>query len=135
MKLNKTGFLFAFFLMILGACMNNNATDRKNNVEPHQTGYYEDQNRNNGTNMSTEPMRQDYAKWGKIALERTKEKYPNSTISDYQYDTRRVNADGTVIDFFDFIVTENRVEKDVKVKVLHDPDNGKLISVGFEEIS
>ncbi len=134
MKLTKTGFLFAFFLMILGACMNN-ANDRKNNVEPHQTGYYEDQNRNNRVNISTEPMRQDYAKWGKIALERTKEKYPNSAISDYQYDTRRVNADGTVIDFFDFIVTENNVEKDIKVKILHNPDNGKLISVGFEEIS
>lgn len=133
MKLNKTGFLFVFFLVILVACMNN-ANDQKNGHAPHQTGYDGNQTQNNRINVTNEP-RQDYAKWGKIALERTKEKYPNSIVSDYQYDTRRVNADGTVIDFFDFIITENKVEKDIKVKILHNPENGRLISVGFEEIS
>ncbi|MDM5340793.1 DUF3889 domain-containing protein [Fictibacillus enclensis] len=132
MKLTKTGFLFLFFLVILVACMNN-VNDGKNGMRSHQMNAPPS---NSGTpqNMNTS-MRQDYAKWGKIALERTKEKYPNSTISDYQYDTRRVNADGTVIDFFDFIITEHKVEKDIKVKVLHNASDGKLISVAFEEIS
>ncbi|MDN4524794.1 DUF3889 domain-containing protein [Fictibacillus fluitans] len=132
MKLTKTGFLFLFFSVMLVACMNS-VNDGKNGAKSHQMNSNQP---NSGTpqNMST-PMRQDYARWGKIALERTRERYPDSTISDYQYDTRRVNADGTVIDFFDFIVTQHDVEKDIKVKVLHNASDGKLISVAFEEIS
>ncbi|MGC4377363.1 DUF3889 domain-containing protein [Fictibacillus sp. Mic-4] len=132
MKRRNIGFLLLVLPLLVAGCATRNA--QKNEVGTRQIGYYEDVDRKSKVNVAPAPVsEEDYAKWGKLALQETKKKYPNSKVSDYRYDTRRINPDGTVIDFFNFIVTENAVTKDVRVSVMHDPDTDRLISITFEE--
>lgn len=132
--------IFIFFaligILVAGGCMNNDkkpteeSTDMRDNVENDRTKplnvQYNDQTPTDRTTV-------DYSKWGKMALAETKKKYPNSDVSDYQYDTRRVSPDGTISDFFDFTVDENGKKRLVKVGVMH--DDNKLIDMKFEEMN
>jgi Protein of unknown function (DUF3889) len=136
----KVFILFAVIAVFAAGCMNDDkkpmeeSRDMRNNVEQDlnkpQNVQYNDQS---PTNMDTTLEETDYAKWGKIALKETKEKYPDSRISDYQYDTRRVSPDGTITDFFDFTVIQDNKKRLVKVGVMH--TNERLIDMKFEEIS
>jgi hypothetical protein len=123
-------FTAAFLAASLTACGNNNFQKPMN--ESHQIGYYEDQNRNTRINTSTSLEEKDYAKWGKLALQKTKEKYPDSRISDYEYDTRLINPDGTIVDYFDFTVYQDHTRRLVKVGIAHTEED-KLIDIKFEE--
>lgn len=132
--------LFLYFaltaILVAGGCTNNDkkpteeSTDMRNNVENDRTKplnvQYNDQTPTDRTTV-------DYSKWGKMALAETKKKYPNSDVSDYQYDTRRVSPDGTISDFFDFTVNEDGKKRIVKVGVMHTED--ELVDMKFEELS
>lgn len=104
--------------------------DMRNNVEQDRNKplnvQYNDQTPADMTDV-------DYAKWGRMALEETKKKYPNSEVSDYEYDTRRVAPDGTITDFFDFTVLQDGKKRLIKVGVMH--TNEKLIDMKFEEMT
>jgi hypothetical protein len=126
-KLNLV--LIVFLAAGLTACANNT---KKPMNESQQIGYYQDQNRNTRINTSTSIEEKDYAKWGKLAIEETKQKYPDSRVSDYQYDTRMINPDGTIVDYFDFTVYQDNSKRLVKVGVAHTEDD-KLIDIKFEE--
>jgi hypothetical protein len=126
-KLNLV--LIVFLAAGLTACANNT---KKPMNESQQIGYYQDQNRNTRINTSTSIEENDYAKWGKLAIEETKQKYPDSRVSDYQYDTRMINPDGTIVDYFDFTVYQDNSKRLVKVGVAHTEDD-KLIDIKFEE--
>lgn len=136
----KLFILFAVIAVFAAGCMNNDkkpmeeSRDMKNNVEQDltkpQNVQYNDQS---PTNMGTALEEKDYAKWGKMALKETKDKYPNSRVSDYQYDTREVSPDGTITDYFDFTVYQDNTKRLVKVGVMHTED--KLMDMRFEEIS
>ncbi|MGM0805162.1 MAG: DUF3889 domain-containing protein [Bacillota bacterium] len=132
--------IFIFFaligILVAGGCMNNDkkpseeSTNMKNNVENDRTKplnvQYNDQTPTDRTTV-------DYSKWGKMALAETKKKYPNSDVSDYQYDTRRVSPDGTISDFFDFTVNDNGRKRVVKVGVMHTDE--KLVDMNVEELN
>ncbi|MET3726671.1 hypothetical protein ABID52_000252 [Fictibacillus halophilus] len=132
--------IFIFFaligILVAGGCMNNDkkpteeSTDMRDNVENDRTKplnvQYNDQTPTDRTTV-------DYSKWGKMALAETKKKYPNSDVSDYQYDTRRVSPDGTISDFFDFTVNEDGKKRLVKVGVMHTDE--KLIDMKVEELN
>ncbi|MBD7965069.1 DUF3889 domain-containing protein [Fictibacillus norfolkensis] len=132
--------LFLFFalttILVAGGCMNNDkkpteeSTDMRNNVEDKRMKplnvQYNDQTPTDRTTV-------DYSKWGKMALAETKKKYPNSDVSDYQYDTRRVSQDGTISDFFDFTANEDGKKRIVKVGVMHTDE--KLVDMKFEELN
>ncbi|MED1862633.1 DUF3889 domain-containing protein [Fictibacillus nanhaiensis] len=133
----KLIILFALIgILVAGGCMNNDkkpteeSTDMRNNEESDRTKplsvQYNDQTPTDRTTV-------DYGKWGKMALAETKKKYPNSDVSDYQYDTRRVSQDGTISDFFDFTVNENGKKRLVKVGVMHTDE--KLVDMKFEELN
>jgi Protein of unknown function (DUF3889) len=136
----KLFILFAVIAVFAAGCMNNDkkpveeSRDMRNNVEQDltkpQNVQYNDQT---PTNMDTALEEKDYAKWGKMALKETKDKYPNSRVSDYQYDTREVSPDGTITDYFDFTVYQDNTKRLVKVGVMHTED--KLMDMRFEEIS
>lgn len=121
-------------------CMNNDkkpteeSTDMRNNVENDRTKplnvQYNDQT---PADMDSSLTHKDYAKWGKMALAETKEKYPNSRVSDYQYDTRNISPDGTITDTFDFTVYQKDRKHLVKVGVMH--DDKSLIDMKFEEMN
>ncbi len=132
--------IFIFFaligILVAGGCMNNDkkpteeSTDMRDNVENDRTKplnvQYNDQTPTDRTTV-------DYSKWGKMALAETKKKYPNSDVSDYQYDTRRVSPDGTISDFFDFTVNEDGKKRLVKVGVMHTDE--KLVDMKVEELN
>ena len=132
--------LFLFFasiaILVAGGCMNNDkkpteeSTNMRNNVEDERMKplnvQYNDQTPTDRTTV-------DYSKWGKMALAETKKKYPNSDVSDYQYDTRRVSPDGTISDFFDFTVNEDGKKRIVKVGVMHTDE--KLVDMKIEELN
>jgi Protein of unknown function (DUF3889) len=136
----KLFILFAVIAVFAAGCMNNDkkpveeSRDMRNNVEQDltkpQNVQYNDQT---PTNMDTTLKEKDYAKWGKMALKETKDKYPNSRVSDYQYDTREVSPDGTITDYFDFTIYQDNTKRLVKVGVMHTED--KLMDMRFEEIS
>jgi Protein of unknown function (DUF3889) len=136
----KVFILFAVIAVFAAGCLNDDkkpmeeSRDMRNNVEQDlnkpQNIQYNDQS---PTNMDTTLEKTHYAKWGKMALQETKEKYPDSRISDYQYDTRRVSPDGTITDYFDFTVFQDDQKRLVKVGVMH--TNDKLIDMKFEEMS
>ncbi|MFD1359276.1 DUF3889 domain-containing protein [Fictibacillus halophilus] len=132
----KVLILIVIIGVLAAGCMNNDkkpveeSRDMRNNVEQDRDKplnvQYNDQTPTNMTQV-------DYAKWGKMALEETKKKYPNSRVSDYQYDTRRVAPDGTITDYFDFTVYQDNTKRLVKVGVMH--DDNKLMDMKFEEMS
>jgi hypothetical protein len=124
--------LTVIFVIFATGCMKKD--EKKPMQESQDMGYYEDQSRTNPMNMGTDVNKNDYAKWGKMALKETQKKYPDSQISDYQYDTRRVSPDGTITDWFDFTVDQGMKEHLVKVGVMHTEDD-KLIDMKFEERS
>ncbi|RZT21210.1 DUF3889 domain-containing protein [Fictibacillus sp. BK138] len=131
----KVLILFMVVAVFAAGCMNNDkkpveeSRDMRNNVENDRDKplnvQYNDQTPTGMTQV-------DYAKWGKMALEETKKKYPESRVSDYQYDTRRIAPDGTITDYFDFTVFQKNKKHLVKVGVMHDDE--KLIDMKFEEM-
>ncbi|WNB92308.1 DUF3889 domain-containing protein [Bacillus sp. NEB1478] len=130
MKQKATIFMIIFALFLSVGCMKKE--DKKTSMPKRENmGTYDAQNRNTPLNVDTNLSRKDYAKWGKLALEETKKEYPNSRISDYQYDVRRIAPDGTITDWFDFTVYQKNRKHLVKVGVMHSED--KLIDYKFEE--
>ena len=132
MKQKATIFMIIFALFLSAGCMKKE--EKKTSMQKTQNmGTYDAQNRNTPLNVDTNLSSKDYAKWGKMALEETKLEYPNSRISDYQYDVRRVAPDGTITDWFDFTVFQGKRKHLIKVGVMHSDE--KLIDYKFEERS
>lgn len=73
-----------------------------------------------------------YVKWGKIAMTKTKEKYPNSEIIDYLH-VGRENQDSTSIEKFKLIVKDDNKEIGVFVHLTFDTRTERLLSVNMEE--
>jgi hypothetical protein len=123
--------LMVIFVIFSTGCMKKDG--KKPTQQSQDMGYYQDQNRTTPLNADTNLSKKDYAKWGNMALKETQKKYPNSRISDYQYDTRQVSPDGTITDWFDFTVFQDKKKHLVKVGVMHSEE--KLIGMNFEERS
>lgn len=77
---------------------------------------------------------QDYAHWGKTALEEVKKQYPNSQVSDYEYLGRNIIANNEVQDSFDFVIKKGFTKKLVRAYVSFNPQNNQLISIRIKEI-
>ncbi|MBY6037345.1 YqzG/YhdC family protein [Fictibacillus nanhaiensis] len=127
----KAFILLAVLAVVAAGCMNR---EQKPAEQSQNISYNDFQKGNTPMNMDTAIEQKDYAKWGKMALKETRQKYPNSKISDYDYDTRKVSPDGTITDYFDFTITQDTNKRLVKVGVMHTEDD-KLIDMKFEEIS
>ncbi|TCP29291.1 uncharacterized protein DUF3889 [Scopulibacillus darangshiensis] len=79
-------------------------------------------------------LQTDYEKWGRIAVEKTKERYPDSAVSDYDYEGHEKIADNVAADWFEFELKRGQKERMVKVRVKYSPETNKLISVDFYEL-
>lgn len=75
-----------------------------------------------------------YAKWGKLAMEKTKEKYPNAQIVDYQH-VSRVQGINTTMEKFKLWLKENEREFGVLVNIEFDKSTERVISITFREVS
>ena len=76
----------------------------------------------------------EYAKWGKIAVQETMKKYPNSKLVDYEYDGKVIISDERAQYNFKFTLKQNNREKEVLAYVLINPKTNKYIETHFDEI-
>ncbi|MBS4196329.1 DUF3889 domain-containing protein [Lederbergia citri] len=76
-----------------------------------------------------------YEKWGRVAIEKLKERYPNEEISDYLFAGSKKISEKEVVDTFLFVVIKNGKEVEVRVKISYNPKTNQVISSNIQEIS
>jgi len=75
-----------------------------------------------------------YAKWGKLAMEKTKERYPDSQIYDYLHVGREKRLNSSV-ETFKLWVKEKDRKFEVLVHIEFDINTEKVLNVNFKEVS
>ncbi len=73
-----------------------------------------------------------YAKWGQIALQKTKEKYPEANIIDYLHIGRDI-GENTSVEKFKLWLKQNNKEFGVFVDIIFDNKTKQIINVKFRE--
>ncbi|MDQ0974567.1 hypothetical protein QFZ31_004445 [Neobacillus niacini] len=73
-----------------------------------------------------------YAKWSKVAMDKTKEKYPNAQIVDYLYVGRK-NGDRTSTEKFKLWLKENQKEFGVYVDIEFIKETEQVVNVTYTE--
>jgi hypothetical protein len=73
-----------------------------------------------------------YAKWGQLAMQKTKEKYPNSDIVDYLHIGREVKGDVSV-EKFKLWLKNNKEEFGVFITISFKTNTGDLLDIKFKE--
>jgi hypothetical protein len=73
-----------------------------------------------------------YAKWGQIALQKTKEKYPEANIIDYLHIGRDI-GENTSVEKFKLWLKQNNKEFGVFVDIIFDNKTKQIIKVKFRE--
>ncbi|NYE05913.1 hypothetical protein F4694_002688 [Bacillus niacini] len=73
-----------------------------------------------------------YAKWSKVAMDKTKEKYPNAQIVDYLYVGRK-NGDRTTTEKFKLWLKENQKEFGVYVDIEFTKETEQVVNVTYTE--
>lgn len=76
-----------------------------------------------------------YAKWGSIAMQETKKRYPDAQIIDYLHIGRTTPAPSVSEENFKLWLKQNNREFGVYVTIRFKSDNEELISIDFEESS
>lgn len=76
---------------------------------------------------------EEYAKWGKLALSKTQERYPNASVKDYKH-IGRVHGTNTTIEKFKFWLTEKDREFGVLVNIEFDKESERVLDITFEEV-
>lgn len=78
-------------------------------------------------------QRQDYEKYGRIAIAVIKEDFPGEEVRDYQYMGRKQNSIDEVTDSFQFKITSNGKPILATVQISHNLKNNKLLSLTVTE--
>ncbi|MDX5474350.1 MAG: YqzG/YhdC family protein [Bacillaceae bacterium] len=84
------------------------------------------------TTFTTAQTPPAYAKWGKIAMERTKEKYPDAKIVDYLY-VGSQSLNNSTVETFKLWLNENDREFGVFVTIRYDNKSEQIQHIGFRE--
>lgn len=74
-----------------------------------------------------------YAKWGRLAVEKTQEKYPNAKLKDYKH-IGRMHGTNTTLEKFKLWLTEGNREFGVLVNIEFDTKTEKVIDITFKEV-
>ncbi|WP_419865703.1 DUF3889 domain-containing protein [Bacillus dakarensis] len=75
-----------------------------------------------------------YAKWGKVAMEKTKEKYPQASIVDYLH-VERIAGSQTTTERFKLWLKEQNKEFGVFVNIEFETDTERIVNVTFKEVT
>jgi hypothetical protein len=86
---------------------------------------------NNIVNAEKEIPR--YAKWGKLAIRKTKEKYPNAKIMDYLHIGRDEKTKSS-IEKFKLWLKEKEKEFGGLVEIEFDTETEQIIDITFKEV-
>lgn len=76
---------------------------------------------------------EEYAKWGKLALSKTQERYPNASVKDYKH-IGRVHGTNTTVEKFKFWLKEKDREFGVLVNIEFDKESERVLDITFEEV-
>ncbi|MDM5188647.1 DUF3889 domain-containing protein [Bacillus sp. DX4.1] len=76
-----------------------------------------------------------YAKWGKLAVEKTKEKYPKAQIIDYLHIGRKPKTVSITTEKFKLWLRENGKEYGVFVDVEFDTKTERFLKITFQKTS
>ncbi|MDM5155159.1 DUF3889 domain-containing protein [Bacillus sp. DX1.1] len=76
-----------------------------------------------------------YAKWGKLAVEKTKEKYPKAQIVDYLHIGRKPKTVNITTEKFKLWLRENGEEYGVFVDVDFDTKTERFLKITFQKTS
>lgn len=74
-----------------------------------------------------------YANWGKMAMQKTKEKYPNADIIDYLHVGRK-KGEQTSVETFRLWLKEDQKEFGVNVDIEFENETERVIKISFKEI-
>ncbi|WP_019152599.1 DUF3889 domain-containing protein [Robertmurraya massiliosenegalensis] len=74
-----------------------------------------------------------YAKWGQLAVSKTKEKYPNAEIKDYKHEGR-VQGTNTTVEKFKLWLKEKDKEFGVLVSIEYDKESERVIDITYKEV-
>ncbi|TLS38179.1 DUF3889 domain-containing protein [Pseudalkalibacillus caeni] len=77
----------------------------------------------------------EYAKWGKIALQAVKEKYPDWKETDFLFKEKSKTEEGNVQHTFNVKLSKGETTKELEVKVIHNPSTGQPVLVKIKELS
>lgn len=83
--------------------------------------------------MQTHAEGLDYKKFGRIATAVVTEDYPSNQVVDYKYQGRQKADANKVIDSFRFKVMISGKEQFVTVKITHDNQAGKELTITLIE--
>ena len=75
-----------------------------------------------------------YAKWGKVAMEKTKEKYPQASIVDYLH-VERIPGPKTTTERFKLWLKEKNKEFGVFVNIEFETDTERIVNVTYKEVT
>lgn len=75
----------------------------------------------------------EYEKWGNLAVQKTKEKYPNAEVTDYKH-IGRVAGINTTMEKFKLVVKEGEREFGVLVNIEFDKETERVIDISFKEV-
>jgi hypothetical protein len=75
----------------------------------------------------------DYQKYGNIAMAVVKADYPGEEVREYQYVGREKKTETDVTDLFRFQVKENGKVKNVIVRITHNINDKKLLTLQVTE--
>lgn len=84
--------------------------------------------------VQVQAEKDDYQKYGNIAIAVVKADYPGEAVTEYEYLGREKLNETDVQDSFKFKVKENDKLVNVVVKVKHSIDNNKLLNLTVEEM-
>ena len=81
-----------------------------------------------------QPENPAYAKWGKLAVQETKAKYPHANIIDYLHEGSETKGDST-IEKFKLWLKDDDHEFGVFVRIEYTTATEKVIAINFQETS
>lgn len=82
--------------------------------------------------VHAEKAASSHAKWGKIAMKKTSEKYPSAKIYDYLH-VKREQRGNYSIETFKLWLDENNYKFEVIVNISFDTKSEKIINVSFQK--
>ncbi|KEK22779.1 DUF3889 domain-containing protein [Bacillus gaemokensis] len=85
------------------------------------------------TNPSIVHAQPPYAKWGKLAVEKTKEKYPKAQIIDYLHIGRKPKTINITTEKFKLWLREDGKEYGVFVDVEFDTKTERFLKITFQK--
>jgi tricorn protease-like protein len=85
------------------------------------------------TSAFAEPQGLDYKRFGSIATAIVTADYPGQQVVEYKYEGRAKTAENKVTDSFRFEVMVNGKKQFVTVRITHDNQEGKELTIKLEE--